>query len=199
MKKKAQPVDRKPADKVPEVPAVPAVVSVWATFKLREYVELDKAHTQVEREIKNNFGAHIESFIPVHRHKVSSHERLIMLFDGYVFVRHDGSVDFLNKANGLRGTYIEGALKNNGKVYTTLGTEIDRYRALLEEQKYPFQPAMGDYVHITEGTFKSMNGKVVLINMIENSADVVFRTRTREVTAKNLSFCAMVLIEDPFS
>lgn len=173
--------------------------SIWATFVLHEYVELDKLHMQVERELRNILGKGIECFLPVHNHKVAAHERTVLLFEGYVFVKHDGTQDFEYKASRLRGMYVDRLLKQNGKPSYVNGKEIDKYRDALAEQLYPFQPTVGDMVTIVEGTFKNMQGKVLRINMIDNSADVIFKTRTREVTAKDLSFCAMILIDIPSS
>lgn len=173
--------------------------SVWATFVLHEYVELDKLHVQIERELHNVLGKGIDCFLPVHKHKIAVHERTILLFEGYVFVKHDGTKDFEYKASRLRGMYVDRLLKQNGKPVYVNGKEIDKYRGALAEQLYSFQPIVGDMVTIIDGTFKSMQGKVLRINIVDNSADVIFKTRTREVTANNLSFCAMVLIDIPSS
>jgi len=170
--------------------------SVWAAFTLHDFVDLLKNAAQVEREIKNHMGAGVEVFLPVQVQTVSAREFQVHLFDGYAFAKHDGSNDFERRAKKVRGNYVDRVLSFSGKLSFVSGTEIEKYRGLLDEMVYTFVPAVGDLVEGVEGTFKRMIGIVTRVDVAKRSADVKFKTRTREVLAKDLSFIAIILKED---
>lgn len=170
--------------------------SVWVAFTLHEFVELSRNAPQVERELRQHFGEDSEIFIPVQVQNVSSRDFCVNLFDGYAFVKHTGSQDFDRLARKMRGSYVERVLKSSGKVSYVQGSEIEKYRSKLKGMVYSFVPGVGDLVEGVEGTFKSMIGMVTRVDVVKKTADVRFKTRTREVLAKDLSFIAIALKED---
>lgn len=165
--------------------------TVWATFVLHEFVDLSKNAPHVSREMRNHMGDLVETFLPVDIQKISSREFQVMLFEGYAFAKHDGQPDFEDRACSLRGAYVEGVLCSSGRVSYVPGSEIERYRKNMQELVYTYAPEVGDLVEGVEGMFKSMLGVVKRVDMNAKVADVKFRTRTREVVAKNLSFVAL--------
>lgn len=170
--------------------------TVWATFMLHEFVDLGKNASHVDREMKNHMGDCVETFLPVEFQKISSREFQVLLFEGYAFAKHDGLSDFEDRACSLRGAYVEGVLCNSGRVSYIPGSEIDRYRKNMKELVYTYTPEVGDLVEGVEGMFRSMLGVVKRVDMVSKVADVKFRTRTREVVAKNLSFIALAPKEE---
>lgn len=169
----------------------PSGRSIWATLVLHEFVDIDKMESQIVREIHTVMGSTVEYFIPVKTHKIATREFRVALFDGYVFIKHDGTLDFASRVCKLRGGYIKGALISNHQLSYVPGTEIDKYREQLKDHVYTCRPSIGDIVEGVEGTFTNMVGEVISVNSPMKTADVKFKTKTREIIAKNLSFIAL--------
>jgi transcription antitermination factor NusG len=182
-----------------ELPITPEPASAWATFLLHEYVEVSKSVASITRELTNILGDQIEVFVPVQTHNIAAREIQVILFDGYAFVKHDGSPDFDSRVKRARGSYISSALIYNGKVSYISGKEITKYREKLKEMVFSFIPEVGDLVEGVDGTFANMVGIVLSVDKVAKRSDVKFRTKTREVVARNLSFLALRLKEDPFA
>jgi transcription antitermination factor NusG len=170
--------------------------SAWATFVVQEYVSVEKSYMSIEKEMHSIMGDHVECFIPVSNHVIASREILVTLFEGYSFACHDGKSDFERRAKSVKGTYIAGPLVYNGRLSYVSGKEIEKYRNMLKEVAYTFTPEVGDIVEGVEGMFTSMVGIVLSVDLKSKSADVRFKTKTREVVAKSLSFIALKLKED---
>lgn len=170
-------------------------VSVWATFTLHEFVDLSKNSFHVEKEIKNFMGD-VEVFLPFHKQEVASRSFYVDLFEGYAFVRHDGKPDFEDRARGVRGSYVDRALRTSKGISFINGEKIYKYKDALKEMVYPYIPEEGDIVEGVEGVFRKMVGVVLSVDLKKKTADVKFKTRTREVRAKDLSFIALALRDE---
>lgn len=168
----------------------------WAMFALHEFVELARNATHVKKEFRNKMGEGVELFLPVKIQTVASKDFQVNLFDGYAFVQNDGTPDFEERALKVRGIYIEKVLHTAGKLSYVRDSEIVRYRESLNEMVYTFIPEVKDIVEGAKGIFKSMVGIVVGVDKAKKTADVVFKTRTREVLAKDLSFIALAPKDD---
>lgn len=171
-------------------------VSVWAILSLYEFVDIAKSRNSIISEVKETLGKSIEVFLPVDVKNIASRNIEVNLFDGYVFVRHPGSSSFEDDLIGFRGSYIEGPLLKKNKVSYISGSEINKYTNQMKEMVYTFTPSEGELVIGIEGTFSNLKGVVRSVNHINKTADVLFRTRTREVYAENISFLFLESLED---
>ena len=171
--------------------------SLWATLILRDFVDLYSMEPQVRREIKMAMGNTCEVFLPICTHTISSKDFKVSIFDGYAFVRHDGVKDFESRLRKLRLCYTQGVLYNGkNKVHYVSGSEIAKFRKELNQRIYNCAPSVGSLVEGVEGIFSSMVGMVMSVNTEKKTADVLFKTKTREITANNLSFIALKIKDE---
>lgn len=163
----------------------------WVTVQVHEFVEFHKMGASVVREVENIMASEVEVFIPFILHNVAGQDRPTQLFDGYIFIKHDDTHDFETRVRRARGTYLGGPLLRGGKISYISGSEIEKYREMLQKDLYSYIPSIGDTVEGLEGRFKGMLGVVEAVNEIDKVADVRFITRTRAVTATGLTFLAL--------
>ena len=164
-------------------------VGKWAIFELWEFASLERDYLRIEKELKAVFAVE-DIFIPIKINKVASKEIFVKLdaIDTYVFVKHLGNKDFETKVQRYRGSLVSRALRTNSHPSYYPNRLIEEYVIKLKTTTFPYTPSVGDTVTGTHGAFNNMVGCVTRVDYIENVADVLFKMRTRDVLAENMSF-----------
>ena len=172
---------------------------VWIILELYDTCQIEKQLDTIAAEIKLLFGPEVEYFIPVHVESVGERQLVASLFDGYVFVEISGVPNVYTKINNIRGSNIAGPLKDGKKSYSTIAdSEINRYREELRGRLFSWIPNIGDEVVPKIGMFRNLVGNIVSVDERNNTAKVVFSTRSREVTSdvKLLNLVPRIRAED---
>jgi transcription antitermination factor NusG len=161
----------------------------WAIFELWEFASLERDHLRIAKELKAVFLTE-EIFIPIKINKIASKEIFVKLeaIDCYAFVKHTGSADFEHKVQRYRGSLVSKALRTNAYPAYYPNRLIEEYIVKLKTTTFPYTPSVGDTVTGTHGAFNNMCGCVTRVDYLNNVADVLFKMRTRDVLAENMSF-----------
>lgn len=169
----------------------------WLTLVLYDYVEVCSSIEAIRREVCHCMGAPtLEVFIPARKYLVGPRTIDRVLFEGYVFIKDTGKVDFEEKAKRIRGNNLVGPLTFGKRLAYLEDSIIREYQEQLSSIEYPYVPEIGESVAGLDGTFANMPGIVKKIDHDKGVADVLFNMATREVLATNLSYLAIRPLED---
>jgi len=153
--------------------------SKWLILQLSEECSLEDKYDIVINDIKNIFGNNVEFFIPVHREKLNNKIVNIVLFEEYVFIKCNDTInETLFKE---RTENIIGPVMSSGKCSFVCNKDINKFKDDLQDVIKSKIPKKGQMVIPREGSYKNLEGKVVLVDKNKMIATVVFEKRSRIV------------------
>ena len=156
---------------------------IWAMVRLHDDVELYRHKDSVATEIRSKLSG-LEYFLPLHEEKIGNRGYIYVLFDGYFFVLHNGTVGFEASLRRARGSYLDGpVLELSGRLAYVKDSVIEGYKKTAREKASSYEPTVGEVVTCLHEALERVDGVVVDIDKVNKLAHIKIKLRSREILA----------------
>ena len=136
----------------------------------------------LENELKKIFKSPlVQYFIPRFTEKDQRHEKEIILFNGYIFLKGMTPKELSRIGSG--NSYFQSPLRMNEKLAGIQDKEIKTLKKKLDALRQ-HNLAIGSTVLIEEGIYKNLTGEVIELDDKDDSASILVILSSKEVLAR---------------
>ncbi len=157
----------------------------WITIILMDNCNLLESYKLIQGELEDIFGEDVVYFFPLYIDKIGKKDVGVPLFEcyegGYIFVKYTST---MNVGKFDKTDHLDSILHTGSNDKYVTNRDINRFKTSLKKEIENKIPKKGDWIIPKEGTFKSLEGKVISVRASDKTAVVEFSKKTRVVKAR---------------